>query len=320
MATKFKCNDGIYTVLRNGKAVAISATAGEAVEAIAADAEEIACPPEPPARLGLRITTTPGGLPPFDLAAWNTFFDLPANGTPFTDVSVAGDEVTLYGGAGITLKASLFRNSATLLKIEDDVDCVVAVAGGKNAGAISLCSALTTVTLNGVTTVAQEGLYNNPNLATVNMTALVNAGASAFAACTNLTTLNTPAVTTIGQDCYKGCTSIEFFNGINNSIIPNLTSAGVSAFEGCTGTTAFVVNGLSTVANLLFKDCTNVVTIAIASCTALGSTTANNNVFENCTSLANVYCPTALATVDGGNPDGDLVYAAGTLGATINYI
>ena len=73
MATKFKCNDGIYTVLRNGKAVAISATAGEAVEAIAADAEEIACPPEPPARLGLRITTTPGGLPPFDLAAWNTF-------------------------------------------------------------------------------------------------------------------------------------------------------------------------------------------------------------------------------------------------------
>jgi hypothetical protein len=48
MATKFKCNDGIYTVLRNGKAVAIGATAGEAITAITADAEEINCPePEP---------------------------------------------------------------------------------------------------------------------------------------------------------------------------------------------------------------------------------------------------------------------------------
>lgn len=43
MATKFKCNDGIYTVLRNGKAVAIGATAGEAITAISADAGELAC-------------------------------------------------------------------------------------------------------------------------------------------------------------------------------------------------------------------------------------------------------------------------------------
>lgn len=43
MATKFKCNDGIYTVLRNGKAVAIGATAGEAITAISDDAGELAC-------------------------------------------------------------------------------------------------------------------------------------------------------------------------------------------------------------------------------------------------------------------------------------
>lgn len=37
---KFKCSDGIYTVLRNGKAVATGATAGEAIVAITADAAE----------------------------------------------------------------------------------------------------------------------------------------------------------------------------------------------------------------------------------------------------------------------------------------
>ena len=43
MATKFKCNDGIYTVLRNGKTVAIGATAGEAISAVTSDAGELAC-------------------------------------------------------------------------------------------------------------------------------------------------------------------------------------------------------------------------------------------------------------------------------------
>lgn len=43
MATKFKCSDGIYTVLRNGKTVAIDATAGEAISAISTDAGEVAC-------------------------------------------------------------------------------------------------------------------------------------------------------------------------------------------------------------------------------------------------------------------------------------
>lgn len=40
---KFKCSDGIYTVLRNGKVVAGGATAGEAIVAISADAGEVAC-------------------------------------------------------------------------------------------------------------------------------------------------------------------------------------------------------------------------------------------------------------------------------------
>lgn len=43
MANKFKCSDGIYTVLSNGKAIAIGATAGEAISAVTTDAGELAC-------------------------------------------------------------------------------------------------------------------------------------------------------------------------------------------------------------------------------------------------------------------------------------
>jgi len=314
MATKFKCNDGIYTVLRNGKAVAVGATAGEAVEAIAADAEEIACPPEPPARLGLRITTTPGGLPPFDLAAWNTFFDLPANGTPFTDVSVAGDEVTLYGGAGITLKASLFRNSATLLKIEDDVDCVVAVAGGKNSGALSLCSALTTVTLNGVTTVGQEGLYTNAALTTLNMDALTTAGKDCFMNCPNITSFDLPALVTASENCFRGASATTY-------TLTSLATAGGNCWQDNTAAITLSLPALTAIGSGAFQGWATVTAITMPILTDLGGTTGNNTVFFGCTALTSVTVPTALATVDGGNhPDGDLVYADATLGATINYI
>ncbi len=41
---------------------------------------------------------------------WNTYLDLPVNGTPFTSVNVSGNEVALYGGELITLKSQAFAN------------------------------------------------------------------------------------------------------------------------------------------------------------------------------------------------------------------
>ena len=43
-----------------------------------------------------------------NVSDWNTYFDLPAFGTPFTSVSVTGDEVKLYGGSNIIIKEELF--------------------------------------------------------------------------------------------------------------------------------------------------------------------------------------------------------------------
>jgi hypothetical protein len=275
--------------------------------------------PDPEPILGLRLTFLPGFLPPIDLASWNTVFDLPANGTAFTSITSAGDEVTLIGGAGITLRAGLFRTNDKLLKIEDDVDCVVAIAGGKGLGAVSLCSALTTVTLNGSITIGEEGLYSNASLTYLSATSCATMGKGACANNTILSTFSLPALTSAGESCFSQSPLMNFFDGVSSNVCPLLTTLGPTCFLSNTATPAFLFITATNIPSGLFAGCSCIV-VSIPSCTTLGQTTGYNDVFLNCTNLTTVYCPTALATVDGGNPDGDLVYAVGTLGAAITYV
>lgn len=264
--------------------------------------------------LGLRLTYTPGNKPANNLAAWNAFFDLPANGTAFTSLSETGDEVTLIGGAGITLKASLFRTSAILLKIEDDVDCVVAVAGGKNAGALSLCTALTTITLNGCIMAEQEVFYSNAALTSVSLNGLTTAGSAMLQDCDSLTSLSLPTLITAGSMAFNDCLLLATFTA------PNLQTLGSSALSGSPALTAISLPALTAAGDAAFSGCANITTISMPILTNLGTTTGNDNVFLGCTLLTSVTVPTALATIDSGKTDGDLVYADVTLGATITYI
>jgi len=49
---------------------------------------------------------------------WNTFFDLPTNGSPFTSVEVVGDMVRLIGGS-FSIADYIFQNNTHLLKVID---------------------------------------------------------------------------------------------------------------------------------------------------------------------------------------------------------
>ena len=60
MAT-YKCNDGVYTVLRNGKVITMSGTSTTAIANIAADAINVVCPPE------CCITEVPITIDSFDI-------------------------------------------------------------------------------------------------------------------------------------------------------------------------------------------------------------------------------------------------------------
>lgn len=270
--------------------------------------------PDPEPILGLRLTFLPGFLPPIDLASWNTVFDLPANGTAFTSITSAGDEVTLIGGAGITLRAGLFRTNDKLLKIEDDVDCVVAIAGGKNLGAVSLCSALTTVTLNGVITVDREGLYANTLLTSLSLDACTALGQNSLAENTSIVSLALPSITVAGLSSMFGMTSLTSFSSTT------LLTCENAVWSLNTSMTTLSIPNATAVGGDLLSGCTAITTVNLSSCTNLGGTTGNNTIFSGNTSLTAVTVPTALATADSGSPDGDLVYAAGTLGAAITYV
>lgn len=158
---------------------------------------------------------------------WNTYFDLPTLGTPFTSVQVIGSEVNLRGGADITLKASAFQ-----------------VAKGAPSYLISVNDQ------TGVITELQNEIFSNQLL---------------------LTTVSLPQSVTISFNCFNTCTSL--------------------------------------------------ITILLSSCTDLGSTVGNNQVFSNIIgNTVQLTVPTALMTCNVGNPDGDIQYLQANNTVTITTI
>ena len=85
---------------------------------------------------------------------WNTFFDLPTNGIPFTSVVVDGNKVTLIGGADITTKYGLFDFDSAgigLVSVVDQTNCITVLGGDTFGGNEDLgCPLLEYVILNGV--------------------------------------------------------------------------------------------------------------------------------------------------------------------------
>lgn len=271
--------------------------------------------PDPEPILGLRLTFLPGFLPPIDLASWNTVFDLPANGTAFTSITSAGDEVTLIGGAGITLRAGLFRTNDKLLKIEDDVDCVVAIGGGRNLGALSLCSALTTVVLNGVITVAEEGLFDNPLLTSLSLTDCTTIGVNGLALNDAIVTLTLPSVTSVGN---TGMREMSLLTSFTSSTLLTVGNAGLSAN---TSLTTFSAPSLTTIGTSGMQSCTSATLINIPLCINLGTNPADATVFNLIVGQTITLNIAAVnATNNAGGVHASIAYLIANNSATVNYI
>lgn len=163
-----------------------------------------------------------------DVADWNTFFSLPANGTEFTSVDVSGNVVTLYGGGGITLGTYLF--------------------------------------------VEYYPYYDSDLVSIVD---------------------NDGVITSVLQDCFNLCITL----------------------------TTITLNAVTTVGNGTLQGCTYLTAISLSACTALGTTTGNNTIFDSITgSTISLIVPSALMTCDGGNPDGDIVYLQANNTVTVTTV
>lgn len=161
--------------------------------------------------LGLRMVfndiedTQTGIADPTDVAQWNTFWNLPANGTPFASASVIGNVVILVGGGAMTIKASAFTNNTSLLEIDDQTGIVTAL----NNFCFSGCTSATTFTFPALTTM-QSGCFTGcTSVTTFSFPLLVTiTGTYCFQNCTSATTFTFPSLTTVGSECFRNCSAV----------------------------------------------------------------------------------------------------------------
>jgi hypothetical protein len=115
-----------------------------------------------------------------NVADWNTYFDLPTYGSPFTSVEVVGDEVRLFGGSNIIIKEMLFDQNdylgTFLLEVDDAAGCVIELeydAFGQDN--FNGCTNLTSVSFPSVTTIGMY-VFNFTNLSSINLSSCTNLG------------------------------------------------------------------------------------------------------------------------------------------------
>jgi Leucine-rich repeat (LRR) protein len=163
---------------------------------------------------------------------WNTFFNLPALGQPFSGVTVNGNLVSLLGGLNITTKYQLFGDYTHLLEVYDYGGVIVSLDEETFGGPLET-SSITNVYLPGVIATAGVDCYASygafqgcRNLTDAYLPKLQSLGVNTFLDCVNLTGLtldfNNITQTTCGE--FRGASSISNLN------LPNLTYGGVSTF------------------------------------------------------------------------------------------
>jgi len=221
-----------------------------------------------------------------NVSDWNTFFDLPTYGTPFSAVTISGNTVQLFGGSDIIIKESLF----------DD-------AGGYGTALISVYDSAGSVIEIRYDAFGQDNYNGCPNLTTINFPNVTIIGDYGFNYAISLVNINLPQLTTAGSDCFGGCPSLTTIN------LPQLTSVGSGCFGGCTSLTTINLPQLTSVGSVCFYSCTSLTTINIPSCTDLGGTVGDDSVFFLINSnTITLTVPSILMTCNSGNPDGDIQY------------
>lgn len=165
---------------------------------------------------------------------WNTFFDLPTNGTPFTSVVVDGNTIKLYGGSGITLKNGIFLNNINITYVNDEAGCIII----GSTQAFSACTEITGFNLPALTDAGFSQMFYGCELVSVfSFPSLTKIGGSCFQICTGATIFNFPLVTTLEfTGAFRNCSNANSF------YLPLCTQMGMTVgdnivFQGITGKT-----------------------------------------------------------------------------------
>lgn len=120
---------------------------------------------------------------PADVAQWNTLFDLPTNGNPFTSVFISGTQtIVLIGGSNITCDTVSFSLDTNIISINDTAGCITGTCiscGG--------CTSLISVNYPNANTFPKQA-HND---------------------CNQLVTVNGPLAEIIGPTCFRNCNALK---------------------------------------------------------------------------------------------------------------
>jgi hypothetical protein len=213
-----------------------------------------------------------------DVNDWNTYLDLPTNGTPFDSVVVTGNEVALYGGASITIRNNAFNADGKppvpyLTSVIDEGGRIIEI------GDTSFLSqtTLTVFTAPNITTIGISA-FESCGIISVNFPLLVNIGNLAFRNCLNLTTVTFNSITALSYACFNKCASLTTIN------CPLLETIGDYCFQDCTSITSIDFPLVTYLGEGAFSTCVSLESIKFDLVTSIPAFTFGNTAIQTLTS------------------------------------
>ena len=153
---------------------------------------------------------------PSSVSEWNTFFNLPTKGTPFTSVLVSGDIVILKGATSLKIKTNLFENALYIKQIVD-AGCVTEIESyGLSKYPVST---LDYAVFPNLITIG-DGAFFNTALTVIDFPKVKTVGVSAFHDCYNVTTVNLPEMISCDTD------SFQSIDAVTSIAIPSCQNLG----------------------------------------------------------------------------------------------
>lgn len=266
---------------------------------------------------GLRMQFAPASIElGYDLAFWNTLFDLPAQGTAFTSLSVIGDNVYLNnGGFSNIILNNFLAGNVNLLEFDDSL---VGYIYDSAVGAFDSCPNLTTLLTLAIATIPANYAANCPNLNIVDIYSAITVGDGAFFLSGTIygaMAVNMPQVVTIVKDAFSG-SGIVIVNCLS------CTTVGQYAFAFCSYLVTVNLPVATSIGNNCFNADSALASVVLVGCTNLGGTVGNNQVFDNIFgSTLTLSASIFLQTCNAGSPDGDItLLSTNSPAATIVYI
>jgi len=244
-----------------------------------------------------------------DVNDWNTYLDLPVNGTPFDSVIVTGNEVALYGGANVKIKNGAFGALGRppvpfLTSVIDEGGIITEI------GILAFYSQSTLVTFSTPNvTIIRTGAFLQSGITSINFPLVNNIEQQAFRDCVNLVTVSFNSITSLPSACFLGCSSLTNIN------FPLLESIGNYCFQECSSLTSIDFPLVTYLGSHAFAECTSLQSIRFplivnlngistfgnTAITTLTSTnfpllaTIGQTDFGNCTSLTSVNLPSVFS-------------------------